>query len=307
MSRAELGTGPPTRIVFASNTHDFLVRLFAAAPRRRRAAPRPDQRRRIPQRPAPVRALGGRGAGGRHPRRRRAVRQLLGALPRSSPSRAATTLSWSARCCSAAADLRSDRKRLRLSRGPTAPGSSSTAITPSWRSKSVFGSQLLSPPSTSAAAINMRWRARAWPSCTARPASGPRPPITGWYAEFGDLTRRRAARSATRQDAMRFMGATFDPSASTGSMPSNGCSAKRPDHRRDQRPCRRAAGQLLDATRRHRLGEAELLNPLDGGPHARFLAFRSPECRALECRADGAGLHHRRPRRCPAHRPRPLP
>jgi len=24
------------------------------------------------------------------------------------------------------------------------------------------------------------------------------------------------------------------------------------------------------------LGEAELLNPLDGGPHARFLAFRSP-------------------------------
>jgi len=24
-------------------------------------------------------------------------------------------------------------------------------------------------------------------------------------------------------------------------------------------------------------GEAELLNPLDGGPHARFLAFRTPQ------------------------------
>src|SRR5688500_14451625 len=30
----ELGTGDPDAIVFASNTHDFLVRLFAAAPRK---------------------------------------------------------------------------------------------------------------------------------------------------------------------------------------------------------------------------------------------------------------------------------
>jgi selenocysteine lyase/cysteine desulfurase len=34
--------------------------------------------------------------------------------------------------------------------------------------------------------------------------------------------------------------------------------------------------QLLDALTATALGDAELLNPLDGGPHARFLAFRSP-------------------------------
>ena len=33
----ELGTGQPDAIVFASNTHDFLVRLVTAAPRRQSA------------------------------------------------------------------------------------------------------------------------------------------------------------------------------------------------------------------------------------------------------------------------------
>ena len=60
MSRRELGTGEPDAIVFSSNTHDFLVRLVAAAPGDAAAAARADERRRIPQRAAPVRALGGR-------------------------------------------------------------------------------------------------------------------------------------------------------------------------------------------------------------------------------------------------------
>jgi selenocysteine lyase/cysteine desulfurase len=34
--------------------------------------------------------------------------------------------------------------------------------------------------------------------------------------------------------------------------------------------------QLLDQLGGTPLGDAELLNPLDGQPHARFLAFRSP-------------------------------
>jgi kynureninase len=34
--------------------------------------------------------------------------------------------------------------------------------------------------------------------------------------------------------------------------------------------------QALEAFSETPLGEAELLNPLDGGPHARFLALRSP-------------------------------
>jgi selenocysteine lyase/cysteine desulfurase len=35
--------------------------------------------------------------------------------------------------------------------------------------------------------------------------------------------------------------------------------------------------QLLESIGSTPLGGAELLNPLDGGPHARFLAFRSPD------------------------------
>ena len=35
----ELGTGDPTAIVFASNTHDFLIRLQAACPRSGSSSP----------------------------------------------------------------------------------------------------------------------------------------------------------------------------------------------------------------------------------------------------------------------------
>jgi selenocysteine lyase/cysteine desulfurase len=44
------------------------------------------------------------------------------------------------------------------------------------------------------------------------PGFGPRPPITGWYAEFEDLTLP-PGQVGYAPDAMRFMGATFDPSA----------------------------------------------------------------------------------------------
>jgi selenocysteine lyase/cysteine desulfurase len=37
--------------------------------------------------------------------------------------------------------------------------------------------------------------------------------------------------------------------------------------------------QLLDSIGSTPLGESELLNPLDGGLHARFLAFRSSEAK----------------------------
>src|SRR5205085_3475043 len=46
----------------------------------------------------------------------------------------------------------------------------------------------------------------------APPGFGERPPVTGWYAEFGDLHAPPGGVGYTT-DAMRFMGATFDPSA----------------------------------------------------------------------------------------------
>ena len=46
----------------------------------------------------------------------------------------------------------------------------------------------------------------------APPGFGPRPPVTGWFAEFEDLTLPPGSVGYS-SDAMRFMGATFDPSA----------------------------------------------------------------------------------------------
>ncbi len=54
--------------------------------------------------------------------------------------------------------------------------------------------------------------------------------------------------------------------------------------------------QLLDGIGATPLGEAELLNSLGGGPHARFLAFRSPlaqdrysQLKAQDCITDVRG------------------
>jgi selenocysteine lyase/cysteine desulfurase len=110
----------------------------------------------------------------------------------------------------------------------------------------------------------------------APPGFGPRPPITGWFAEFDDLSLPPGM-VGYAADAMRFMGATFDASglyrfnAVRRMLADNGLTT---------------AGitahvaalqiQLLEAVRTTPLGKAELLNPLTPGPHARFLAFRSP-------------------------------
>ena len=139
------------------------------------------------------------------------------------------------------------------------------------------------------------------------PGYGSRPPLTGWYAEFDDLTLP-AGMVGYARDAMRFMGATFDPSPLyrfnhvRKALAENGlATAKISAH---------VAGlqdQMLAATAPTVLGQAELLNPPTGGPHARFLAFRSPaaerwcaELAARECVTDvrgdvlriGFGLYH---------------
>src|SRR4029450_660830 len=109
------------------------------------------------------------------------------------------------------------------------------------------------------------------------PGFGERPPITGWFAEFGELTAPPGSSVGYTRDAMRFMGATFDASALyrfnaiQRMLQENGLTT-----------ARIAAGvaslqaQLLARMAGSALDEAELLNPLDGEPHARFLAFRSP-------------------------------
>ncbi len=136
---------------------------------------------------------------------------------------------------------------------------------------------------------------------------GPRPRITGWYAEFEDLTLP-PGQVGYRKDAMRFMGATFDASglyrfnAVQRALRENGLTT--------QRISSHVAGlqqRLIERLESTAFASAELLNPLGNSPHARFLAFRNPNaqrwCTALaeqncivDVRGDvlrvGLGLYH---------------
>ena len=114
----------------------------------------------------------------------------------------------------------------------------------------------------------------------APPGFGPRPPITGWFAEFEDLTLP-PGRVGYARDATRFLGATFDPSALyrftavRRVLAENGLTTARISTHVEGLQRR-----LLGAIGATALGEAELLNPLADKPHARFLAFRSPSAQA---------------------------
>jgi len=111
----------------------------------------------------------------------------------------------------------------------------------------------------------------------APPRFGERPPITGWFAEFEDLTLPPGSVGYAK-DATRFLGATFDPSALyrfnsvRRMLAQNGLTtALISDHVAALQNY--LLGELGDTA----LGAAKLLNPLNGKPHARFLAFRSGE------------------------------
>jgi selenocysteine lyase/cysteine desulfurase len=105
---------------------------------------------------------------------------------------------------------------------------------------------------------------------------GPRPPVTGWFAEFEDLSLPSGS-VGYAPDARRFLGATFDPSglyrfnAVQRMLQASGLTTARISAHTAALQAR-----LLDSLSKTPLAEAELLNPLDGGVHARFLAFRSP-------------------------------
>jgi selenocysteine lyase/cysteine desulfurase len=130
----------------------------------------------------------------------------------------------------------------------------------------------------------------------APPGFGPRPPVTGWFAEFEDLSLPPGG-AGYAKDASRFLGATFDPSglyrfnAVQRMLRENGLTTSRiSEYVADLQR------RFVDATADTPLAAAELLNPLDGGPHARFLAFRSPnaqrwyeELKAKNCITDVRG------------------
>jgi selenocysteine lyase/cysteine desulfurase len=130
----------------------------------------------------------------------------------------------------------------------------------------------------------------------APPGFGPRPPITGWFAEFEDLSLPRGS-IGYAGDARRFLGATFDPSGLYRFTAVRRMLAKNElTTARISEHCARLQERLLGAIGGTALGHAELLNPLDGSPHARFLAFRGgnaqrwySELRAKNCITDVRG------------------
>ena len=127
----------------------------------------------------------------------------------------------------------------------------------------------------------------------APPGYGERPRITGWYAEFEDLTLPPGSVGYSK-DAMRFMGATFDASglyrfnAVRRMLWENGLTTARISAH-----VSRLQEHLLEALGGTALGGAEQLNrPGD----ARFLAFRnanaqrwSSELKARNCITDVRG------------------
>jgi selenocysteine lyase/cysteine desulfurase len=130
----------------------------------------------------------------------------------------------------------------------------------------------------------------------APPGFGQRPRITGWFAEFEDLSLP-PGRVGYAKDASRFLGATFDPS---GLYRFNAVQRMLEQNVLTTERISTHVGalqkQLIAGLERTPLGRAELLNPMDEQPHARFLAFRSPdaqrwygELKARNCITDVRG------------------
>ncbi len=105
---------------------------------------------------------------------------------------------------------------------------------------------------------------------------GPRPPVTGWFAEFEDLSLPPGSVGYAK-DASRFRGATFDPSvlyrfnAVRRTLDENDLTTAR-----ISKYIASLQSQFVKSIGATAFGQAELLNPLTSGLHARFLAFRSP-------------------------------
>ena len=117
----------------------------------------------------------------------------------------------------------------------------------------------------------------------APPGFGPRPAVSGWYAEFADLEGPPGAIGYAR-DASRFLGATFDPSglyrfgAAAQLLAANGLSTSLVGAH--AATLQQQMLLAVEAGRAGRLVEAKLLNPPSERPGARFLAFRHPDALA---------------------------
>jgi selenocysteine lyase/cysteine desulfurase len=115
----------------------------------------------------------------------------------------------------------------------------------------------------------------------APPGFGPRPEITGWYAEFAELERAASGGVAFPADGRRFLGATFDPSGLYRFLAVRRMLAAEAITTAVANAHVAALRQaLLTELATTPFADAKLINPPGQGPQARFLAFRSPHAAA---------------------------
>jgi selenocysteine lyase/cysteine desulfurase len=271
---AELGTGQPDSIVFAPNTHELLVRLFAAHPARR-----------------PMRVLTSDGEF--HSARRQFARWEEAGAAAMERIPVEPFDSFSERLLEAANSGNHDFifvSQVLFGSGRTfdhveelaalgRPGGPWVVV------DGYHAFMAIDRPFSDAAASSAFYLgggykyAMAGEGCAFMHAPrgfGERPRITGWFAEFEDLSLPPGSVGYAK-DASRFLGATFDPSglyrftAVRRMLAESGLTTERISAHVEA-----LQGMLIERIGETPLAEAQLLNPLDRRAHARFLAFRGP-------------------------------
>jgi selenocysteine lyase/cysteine desulfurase len=121
----------------------------------------------------------------------------------------------------------------------------------------------------------------------APPGFAPRPVITGWYAAFEDLALPPGA-VGYAQDGGRFLGSTFDPSglyrfnAVRRMLDAEGLTTPKVSAHVAE-----LQKHFIDA---NALPDFRLLNPSGSGNHARFLAYKGPDAAALHAELESRNV-----------------
>jgi len=301
----ELGTGMPDAVVFATNTHELLVRLVAAAPRN-----------------GPLRVLAS--SGEFHSARRQFARWAESGEVALTEVAAEPFDSFTSRFLQAAQHGRYDFifvsqvlfnsgqlfgavEELAALGKPEGPWVVIDGYHAFMALDRPFGAGAAASAFYLAGGYKYAMAGEGCAFMHAPPGFGARPPVTGWYAEFEDLSLA-PGQVGYAPDARRFLGATFDPSglyrfnAVQRMLAAEGLSTAAISAHVGA-----LQAQLREELKGSPLAGAELLNPPTEAGHARFLAFRSPraqpwcsELKKRNCVVDvrgdvlriGLGLYH---------------